>query len=321
MVSSLVLITGGAGFIGANLINYLLKKDRYHIRIFDNLSIGRKDYIEQILNSLNLARSKNPVEFIEADIRNTKQVEEAVEGVDTVVHLAAQTSVVDSLKNPEENFEINAKGTLNLLEACRKRGIERFIYASSNAVVGEQAPPIDEKKVPMPLSPYGASKLAGEALCSTYYHSFGIKAVSLRFANVYGPYSEHKTSVVTRFIQRAKEGMPLVIYGDGEQTRDFIHAKDISSAIELTMSYELSIRSQVLIFQIANGMETRIIYLANMIRKLAVASGGEDPNIIFESSRKGEIRKNYSDITKAKDILRFRPKIGLEEGLRDLWER
>ncbi len=321
-----LLITGGCGFIGANLIEYLLGKGGYRIRAFDNLSIGRKEYFDHILDSMN---PKNSIELITGDVRNREQVEEAVQGVDAVVHLAAHTNVVDSLKDPEENFEINAIGTLKLLEACRFHGVNRFVYASSNAAVGEQPPPIDENKVPAPLSPYGASKLAGEALCSAYYGSFRIKAISLRFANVYGPYSDHKASVVAKFLRRAKQGKPLIIYGDGNQTRDFIHAHDIARAIELALRYNPpnstnstnSMNPTNLVFQIATGVETKIIDLAEMIRGLAREAGMEPPEIRFEGARKGEIRVNYSDISKATKLLDFRPQIELREGLKRSWDQ
>jgi UDP-glucose 4-epimerase len=319
MVSSLVLITGGAGFIGSNLIAYLLKEGRYRIQAFDNLSVGRKYYIEQILNSLNLAGSKNSIEFIEADIRNKEQVEEAVKGVDAVVHLAAHTNVTDSLEDPEKDFVINAKGTLNLLEACRKHGVDRFLFASSNAVVGEQIPPIDEGKVPVPLSPYGASKLAGEGLCSAYYRSFGIKTTSLRFSNAYGPYSEHKISVVAKFIRRAREGQPLVIYGDGHQTRDFIHTLEICQAISLALEQLDSDEVAGQVFQIASGVETDIIELAQTIRSLARQAGLQTPDVVFEPPRRGEIQRNYARITRAQTILGFTPNVTLEDGLKDLW--
>lgn len=329
-----LLITGGCGFIGANFTEYLLGKGGYRIRILDNLSTGRKEYIDQFRNSTNPKNPINPtnsVELITGDVRNRQEVEEAVRGVDAVVHLAAHTSVVDSLKHPKENFEINAIGTLNLLEACRKYVVDRFVYASSNAVVGEQPPPIDEWKVPAPISPYGASKLAGEALCSAYYGSYGIKAVSLRFANVYGPFSEHKTSVVAKFLRRAKQGKPLIIYGDGNQTRDFIHAQDICRAIELALHYNPtnstnpmnsinSTNPTNLVFQIATGVETRIIDLAEMVRGLATRSGLNPPEIIFEEARRGEIQRNYADISRARELLKFEAQVSLSEGLKEAWK-
>ncbi len=317
--ASIILITGGCGFIGANLVEHLRGKGGYRLRILDNLATGRREYLDHALGPSCLSGAG---ELIVGDVRNEQQVEEAVRGVAGVVHLAAHTSVVDSLEDPIHDFGVNAQGTLNLLEACRAHGIERFVYASSNAVVGEQRPPIDERKVPTPLSPYGASKLVGEALCSAYYHSFGIKAISLRFANVYGPYSEHKPSVIAEFIRRARAGRPLVIYGDGGQTRDFIHARDICRAVDLALHFDpsRSTSSMNLVFQIATGVETRIIDLAGLIRKLSIQSGRAPLELVFEEARAGEIRRNYADISLAGEVLGFHPEVGLARGLRAVWE-
>jgi len=349
-----VLITGGAGFIGTNLVEYLLKKGGYRLLILDNLTTGRKAYLDRILHSTNPKNSTNSsVELIEGDIRDPKLLERIFSGThqepraknqgpkgdsglrtqdsgrpQAVVHLAAKTRVVDSLNEPEEVFQVNVMGTLNLLEACRRHGMKRFVFASSNAVVGEQDPPINERMVPAPISPYGASKLAGEALCSAYFGSFGIQAIALRFANVYGPYSDHKTSVVSKFIRRTRAGKPLIIYGDGAQTRDFIHARDIARAIDLALGYEpqasdhgLWTDDYGLVFQVATGVEIKIIDLANMIRQLAADSGFNPPEPIFEEARRGEIRRNFADISRAKELLGFGPEIELAEGLTRTWER
>jgi len=174
--------------------------------------------------------------------------------------------------------------------------------------------PINEKMIPSPLSPYGASKLYGEALCIAYFHSYGLKTVSLRFANAYGPYSGHKTSVVAKFIKRARRGIPLEIYGDGRQTRDFIHAKDVCQAIHLCITNnqstthhspinQLTNSSWGEVFQVATGKATRIVDLAEIIKKTARAKGNTDIQTIFKSARRGEIRRNYSDIKKAKSSL------------------
>jgi len=315
-----ILITGGAGFIGANLVRYLLKRGGIALRVLDNLSTGQKAYLEQIIAEAGHP-AQDRMEFLEGDICDPELVAQAVQGVNAVVHLAARTSVVDSLENPQADFQTNAVGTLNLLEACRKRGIERFVYASSNAVLGEQEPPIDETKVPQPLSPYGAAKLAGEALCSAYAHSFGMRAISLRFANVYGPFSAHKSSVIATFLRRAREGKPLIIYGDGSQTRDFIHAIDICRAIECALQYEPEGPQAPLVFQIATGRETSILELAHMVRDLATRSGLKPPEFVFRDPRPGEIRRNYANITRAAKYLGFQPRIELADGLRGLWEQ
>ncbi|MBA7630124.1 UDP-glucose 4-epimerase [subsurface metagenome] len=325
-----ILITGGCGFIGTNLVKYLADKG-YQIRILDNLSTGREENLRQLQS-----QGSRPlmINLTIGDIRNRDEVNQAVKGTDAVVHLAAHTNVVESLEKPEEDWGINVNGTLNLLEACRQNRVTRFVLASSNAVVGEQPPPIDESKIPRPLSPYGASKLAGEAFSSCYYHSFGLETVSLRFSNCYGPFSEQKPSVIPRFITWAKEGKPLIIYGDGNQTRDFVHAADICQAIYLALTAPQPTKttpgSQPLIdepqpsaidlyggvFQIGTGIETSINELVESIKEMA----GGKPRVIYQPERKGEIKRNYSDITKARRVLGFKPSIKFRDGLKELWE-
>ena len=300
-----ILVTGGCGFLGTNLVEYLCERG-HKVRILDNLSTSCRVWKS---DSQPLADSVN---LVVGDIRYGETAARAVQGVDAIVHLAAHTSVVDSVKNPGENWDININGTLNILEACRQYGVERFIFASSNAAVGEQSPPVDETKVPHPASPYGASKLAGEALCSTYHHSFDLKTICLRFANCYGPHSEHKPSVVAKFIRLVKEGEPLVIYGDGNQTRDFIHTSDICQAIELSLTTPDS-RGEV--FQIASGLETSINELVELIKKIS----GKNPQIVHQPERRGEIQRNYSSINKARVVLGFEPKIEIRDGVKELW--
>jgi len=298
-----ILITGGCGFVGVNLVKYLSGND-YTITILDNLSSGEKDYIEK----LSLEKAPN---IIIDDIRNEDAVARAVKGMDTVIHLAAQTSVVDSIENPRESWDINVTGTVNLLEACRQNNVERFVFASSNAVAGEQVPPIDEKMIPQPLSPYGASKLTGEALCSAYYHSFGLKTIALRFANLYGPYSDHKTSVIAKFIEWIKAENPFTVFGDGNQTRDFVHVDDISQAIQLSLESQ---KSQGEVFQIASGKETSINDLIEILSEAVE----KQLQVNYKPGRKGEITRNYSDISKARKMLDFEPKIELKKGLKRL---
>ena len=310
-----VLVTGGCGFIGTNLVKYLSER-RYKVRILDNLSTPSPIWTPDPGSSSRLTLTQS-TELLVGDIRDPKVIKKALEGMDAVVHLAACASVVESLKNPKENWDVNVNGTLNLLEACRHKGVGKFIFASSNAVLGEQPPPVDESKIPHPLSPYGASKLAGEALCSVYYHSFGLSTISLRFANCYGPHAEHNPSVITRFIDWAREGEPLIVYGDGNQTRDFIHADDICQAIHLALipSDSESNAQDRLLFQIASGVETSINELVDLISKMAA---DHQISVIYEPRRKGEIERNYSDITKARKLLGFAPKITLKAGLEAL---
>jgi UDP-glucose 4-epimerase len=310
-----IFITGGCGFIGANLVKYLLDRGGYGITVYDNLSAGSQQNLERAISD---SQKKGMVSFIRGDILDKAKINRAVRGNDSIIHLAAHTRVVESLKKPQENFRINAIGTFNILEAARSNRIKKIIFASSNAVLGEQTPPLNEKMIPKPISPYGAAKLYGEALCLTYYHSFGLKTVSLRFANSYGPYSEHKTSVVARFIKRAKAEKSLEIYGNGNQTRDFIHAHDVCQAIYSSLNNSSS-NSNIWgeVFQVGTGIETPIINLAKLVNNLVNAEN----KIKFTSAIKGEIKSNYSEINKAKKLLKFCPTINLEQGIKDLINR
>ncbi|GAI75417.1 unnamed protein product, partial [marine sediment metagenome] len=197
-----VFITGGAGFIGANLTRYLLDEGGFDVTVYDNLAAGSKDNLEQATADF---KQNGSVEFIEADILDYESLSSAISGHNAVVHLAAHTRVRESIRNPAEHLRVNSEGTFNVIEAARREGVDRFVFASSNAAVGEQIPPINESMIAKPLSPYGAVKLYGEALCSAYWSCYGLKTVSLRFANAYGPYSNHKTSVVSKFLKRIKE--------------------------------------------------------------------------------------------------------------------
>lgn len=254
------------------------------------------------------------VELIVGDIRDVVVTNCACRGVDIVVHLAANTGVASSVKDPRLDCEINVLGTLNLLEAARQNGVSTFVFASSGAPLGEQEPPVHEEKVPRPVSPYGAGKLAGEAYCSAYYRTYGIKTIILRFGNVYGPRSNHKSSVVAKFIKQAIAGEPLEIYGDGNQTRDFIYIDDLVEAIILAAKSNLGGE----IFQIATYRETTINELTESLVKLFKEMlPGSQINILYGQKRLGDVRRNYSDITKSRRLLGFEPRFDLEKGLRE----
>jgi len=291
-----ILVTGGCGFIGANLVPMLLEND-HDVRVLDNLSVGTAES----LKGLDVGLQVN-------DIRDPSAVADAVLGVSSVVHLAAQTSVIDSQQDPLLDFEINARGILNLLLACRDQGVDRFVFASSNAPIGETTPPIDESKPAHPLAPYGASKLAGEGYCTAFHGSYGLNTVVLRFANVYGPRSSNKSSVVAQFIKDAIAHGQLTIYGDGKQTRDFIFVDDLCRAILQALECDCGGET----FQIATGQETRILDLAEMI---STATPNRSVRIVHVDQRKGEIVKNYACIEKAQRILGWAPRVPLSAGL------
>jgi UDP-glucose 4-epimerase len=295
-----VLVTGGAGFIGANLVRLLLEQGQ-QVTVLDDLSAGRLEYLQGL-----------PVDFIEGSILDRDLVQLALEGKDGIVHLAAQTGVPGSLINPYCDCEVNVIGTLNVLEACRKEGVDRFVFASSNAPLGRQPPPATEDKAPLPISPYGASKLAGEGYCLAYHGSWGLNTVVLRFANVYGPYSTHKNSVVAKFFKDIVGKGQITIDGDGEQTRDFVYVGDLCRAILLALLSDVGGE----VFQIATGVETSIRQLAVMVQEVI----GKSVDISLGPSRQGDIRKNYSTVSKVSRMLEWEPTTSLQEGLEIAWD-
>lgn len=296
------LVTGGCGFIGVNLIPRLIASGG-GVRVLDNLSLGKREDIA----SFN-------VDFQQGDIRDFATVAKACEGIDTVVHLAAHTRVIESVSNPQLNFEINAIGTMNVLEACRKAGVKKFIFASTGgAILGEQEPPVHEGMVPRPVSAYGASKLVGEAYCSAYFGSYGLNTVALRFSNVYGPFSYHKGSVVAQFFKNLMQKEPLVVYGDGQQTRDFLFVTDLVDAILLADK----VNSPGEVFQIASGRETSI---RTLLKTMGEVISGIPLDVHYEPARAGEILRNYASVEKARRILSYNPQTRLDDGLKKTWQ-
>lgn len=291
-----VLVTGGAGFIGANLVRLLLDEN-HQVRVLDNFSTGRRQYLEGL-----------DLEVIEGNILDTETVAQAVAGMDGVVHLAAQTGVPGSLKDPYHDCKTNVIGTLNVLEASRHAGVDRFVFASSNAPLGRQEPPATEDKAPLPIAPYGASKLAGEGYCLAYYGSWGLGTVVLRFANVYGPYSVHKSSVVAKFFKDILVKGEITIHGDGQQTRDFVYVGDLARSIQLAL--ESGVQGEV--FQVASGKETSISELATLVQELVVAPYVE---VQFGPLRQGDVCRNYSVVDKARRVLGWAPRVDLKKGL------
>lgn len=308
-----VLITGGCGFIGVNLVRYLLHKGKWEIVVLDNLSIGKKEYLEEAIQDLP---NKDSVKIIKGDIRDKTICEKVCEDVNAIVHLAAQAGVIPSIEDPFYDCEVNIIGTLNLLNAAVKNKVYKFIFASSNAPLGEQSPPVNENKIPRPLSPYGASKLACEAYCSAFYGSYGLKTAIFRFSNVYGPYCLHKNSVIAKFIKDGILKNKLTIYGDGYQTRDFIHVDDICQAIYLILQFSNPDNIWGVPFHLGTAKETSILELAKLVQGLF----NKEIKISFAPERKGEIKRNYSDISKVKKMLNFKPSMTLEYGVKQVYK-
>jgi UDP-glucose 4-epimerase len=234
-----------------------------------------------------------------------------------VVHLAANAGVAQSVQDPHFDCLTNVVGTLNYLDAARRAGVRRFIFASSGAAVGECEPPIDEQKLPRPASPYGASKAAGEAYCSTYHRTFGLETVCLRFGNVYGPGSKHKGSVVAKFIKQILAGEPLEVYGDGGQSRDYLYIDDLVQAIRAAARSE-KVAGEV--FQIATSRETTVLELLEKLRAIANGKGLADIRILHGAPRHGDVRRNFSDTTKAERVLSWKASTTLHDGLRETFD-
>jgi len=295
------LVTGGCGFIGVNLVSRLAGLGA-RVRILDNLSLGKREDVAPLGSDLRVG-----------DIRDMAALQDACQGMDVVVHLAAHTRVVESISHPELNFEINAIGTMNVLRACRDAGVRKVIFASTGgAILGEQVPPVHEGMVPRPVSPYGASKLVGEAYCSAFCGSFGLNTVALRFSNVYGPFSYHKGSVVAQFFRNLMREEPLVIYGDGQQTRDFLYVDDLVDAVLLADEAETPGE----VFQIASGRETSLKDLLAAMKRVLPSVKFD---VRYEPARAGEILRNYASIEKARRLLGYNPSKKLDDGLGDTW--
>lgn len=292
-----LLITGGCGFIGANLVRYVTAHTDWEVRVLDDLRSGVRTNVDEA-----------SCEVIIGDVADPSALEPALKGVDGVIHLAAQTGVIPSVENPVRDFEGNAVATFRALEACRNFGIERFVFASSGAALGEVAPPLHEEVVPRPVSPYGSGKLTGEAYCKSYASSFGMHTVALRFSNVYGPFSVHKNNVIPNFIKATLQGEPLVVFGDGSQSRDFIYVDDLCDAI-LRTTVEEDVGGEV--FQLATGVETTVLELVDAVQRAV----GAKTEVHYGDRRAGEVYKSRVDITKVRKAVGFEPQTTLDEGL------
>jgi len=316
------LITGGCGFIGMSLIAYLLNKNpNVNIRVLDNLSVGTREDLSELVaflekDSLLLDSHPTGIELIVGDITDYETCIKCCKGIDVVVHLAGNTGVAPSVEYPRQDMEANIIGTFNVLEASRQANVGKFIFASSGAPLGEVEPPIHEEKVPSPVSPYGASKLAGEGYCLAYCQTYGLKTISLRFGNVYGPRSKHKNSIVAKFFKQALNGEALEIYGDGSQTRDFIYIDDLIQAVVLSSKVDVGGE----IFQIATYSETTIDEITQKIKDLVEHDLGIEVSVTFGEPRLGDVKRNYADISKARKVLGYEPKFDLDAGLKHTFE-
>jgi UDP-glucose 4-epimerase len=306
MSESKILVTGGAGFIGSHVVDRLVRSG-YGVRVIDNLSTGK---VVNIADHVGSSR----VDFVEGDIRDLKVAGDCVDGVDAVVHLAGVVSVPFSVEYPILTREANVDGTVNLLGLAVQKGVKRFVFASSCSVYGESKYlPIDERHPTCPSSPYASSKLSAEGYCRAFDEAYGLPIVILRLFNVYG--SQHGLSaysgVVIQFADRIRRGLPLVIFGDGSQTRDFVHVWDVADLFLQVLEKDEFAGG---VFNIGSGQSTSMSVLANAFVELA----GKDLGVVYEKPRVGDVKHSFADVSKAKKVLGYVPKITLERGLRDL---
>ncbi|MGC2492899.1 NAD-dependent epimerase/dehydratase family protein [Candidatus Binatus sp.] len=294
----LVLVTGGAGFIGSHLVDALVGAG-LRVRVIDNFATSTRQYLNRA------------AELVEADIRDASSIGDAFEGVETVFHVAALPRIPLSIAKPVETHMTNVVGTLNVLIAARDRKVRRVVFSGSSSVYGEQAKmPLVETMTPNPLNPYALQKYVGEQYARMFHRLFAMQTITLRYFGVYGPRMPSEGSyvlAVAAFLKARREGRPLEIFGDGEQTRDFTNVSDVVSANMLAMDCEIAF---------ADGRAVNIGRGENVsVNRIAAMIGGPT---IHREGRAGDMRDTLADRTEAERVLGWRPKVSIEEGIAEL---
>ncbi|HEU5172554.1 MAG TPA: GDP-mannose 4,6-dehydratase, partial [Nitrososphaeraceae archaeon] len=308
-----ILITGGAGFVGHHLTKKLLKEKANRVIIIDNNSNTNTPFLKEFENFKNSFKER--AVFYRKDIREPLFDIFQKEDIDTCIHLAAKISILESILKTEETIDVNVKGTLNVLEACSNNNVKNFVFASSAAVYGSVNKwPITEDFKLEPLDPYGASKIAGEALVSAYKNLGKIPyAVKLRFFNIYGEgQSQAYAGVITNFYQRLSKGLAPIIFGNGKQTRDFVSVNDVVDAILLAAEAQINTAEA---FNITVGKQISI----NELAKIMINNFGLDIEPIYEDTRPADPMIAYADVSKAKEILNFRASKDLAVELKNMF--
>lgn len=299
-----ILVTGGAGFVGATLVRRLVESG-YRVRVLDNLSTGDEAHLAGV-----------DTELVKGDIRDADALDDALGGMNAVIHLAAAGSVVGSVADPVANFEANVVGTFRVLDAARRAGVARTVQASTGgALIGDATPPVNEQSLPKPLSPYGASKLAGEGYAHAFAKTYGLRTVAVRFGNVYGPWCARKRGVLNVYFESLHNGVPLIIYGDGTASRDYVHVSDIAAALQLALENPDIPGGTVL--HAASGVETPLTSLADLCRQ---AAGLPDHPIEYRPARPGEVGRNFASYDLAHELLGYSPTVRIEDGIPRLWQ-
>ena len=297
-----IIITGGAGFIGTNIARTLA--DDNNVTIIDDLSTGKIENIQDLIN-------ENKIKFIKGSITDLDLLKKSFKNVDYAFHQAALASVPQSFEDPVKTNNINLNGTVNVLIASRDNNVEKVVWASSCAVYGDNTDlPLKETSSTNPLSPYAATKLAGELYANIFSNVYNLPIVSLRYFNVYGPWQNPHgdyAAVIPLFISKILDDQPLIVYGDGKQTRDFIFVEDVVRA-----NIFFAEKAEKGVFNIGCGVKTSINEIAKMILKI---SNKNNTEIIYKEKREGDIKDSFSDISKMKKT-GFKPEYSLEAGIR-----
>ena len=310
-LSGIAVVTGGAGFIGSHLAAGLAASGA-RVRIIDDLSTGHRENIEEIGGN---------IDFIQGSVADEQLLKKALDGVELVFHEAAIPSVPRSVESPRETHIASVDGTFSLLLAARERGVRRVVYAASSSAYGDQPTlPKTEQMSPDPLSPYAVAKLVGEYYCRAFTRVYGLETVSLRYFNVFGPRQDpgsQYSGVVSRFIATLLSNERPVIYGDGEQSRDFTY---IDNVVFANLSAATASEASGMIINIANGER---ITLNQLLSELKDLTGKHDVTAEYRDPRVGDVRHSLADITMAREVLGYESKVGLREGLQrtiDWWK-
>jgi nucleoside-diphosphate-sugar epimerase len=298
-----VLVTGGGGFIGSNLVDRLLR-DGYTVRVLDNFATGHRHNLETTLGE---------IELIEGDLQSYERVHNAISGCELVFHEGALPSVPRSIQDPLTSNAVNITGTLNVLLAARDAGVRRVVYASSSSVYGaSEELPKREDHHPLPIAPYAVSKLAGEGHCRSFWHVYGLETVALRYFNVFGPRQDptsQYSAVIPMFITAFLDGQRPTIYGDGEQSRDFTYIENVVEATLLAARAD-GVAGET--FNVASGERISLNTLIAELRELT----GKEIEPIYADPRPGDVRHSLADVSKAREALGYELVVNAREGLR-----